>query len=26
MPAYGNRLDADEIADLLAYLLTLRQP
>ena len=26
MPAYGNRLDADEIADLLAYLLTLRRP
>jgi cytochrome c oxidase cbb3-type subunit III len=26
MPSYGDRLSADEIADLLAYLLTLRVP
>ena len=25
MPAYANRLTADEIADLVAYLLTLRE-
>jgi putative heme-binding domain-containing protein len=26
MPAYADKLTADEIADLVAYLLTLRQP
>ena len=26
MPSYGTRLTADEIADVLAYLLTLREP
>ncbi len=26
MPAYADRLTADEIADLVAYLLTLREP
>ncbi len=26
MPAYAERLTADEIADLVAYLLTLREP
>ena len=25
MPAYGSRLTADEIADTVAYLLTLRE-
>jgi len=26
MPAYADRLNADEIADVVAYLLTLREP
>ncbi len=26
MPAYADRLSADEIADTVAYLLTLREP
>jgi putative heme-binding domain-containing protein len=26
MPSYGTKLTADEIADVLAYLLTLREP
>ena len=26
MPAYGTKLSGDEIADLVAYLLTLRKP
>jgi putative heme-binding domain-containing protein len=26
MPSYANRLTADEVADLIAYLLTLKEP
>ena len=26
MPAFADRLTADEIADMVAYLLTLREP